>query len=193
MRELLLGQDDSVTCVWNACDPYTTRAVQGIEGDGQRTNCGRTNKDGIDFVKADQEGFERYLALYHTPQAYGGCKDCRFFLMCKGECPGTAIDGDWRNRTQDCRVWYTLYEQLEAQLTDQGKDVVTQYPARLELEGIFLDAWANGRYTNIASAIKQWERQTEQAANSSGTNGHGDYTDHGDIPHRDHTDYDHKN
>ena len=36
--------------------PYTTRAVQGVEGHGQRSNCGRTNKDGIDFVKADREG-----------------------------------------------------------------------------------------------------------------------------------------
>ena len=67
---MLLGQDQSTTCVWNACDPYTTRAVQGIEGHGQRSNCGRTNKDGIDFVKADREGFERYLALYPRP----GCR-----------------------------------------------------------------------------------------------------------------------
>ena len=84
------------------CDPYTTRAVQGVEGHGQRSNCGRTNKDGIDFVKADREGFERYLALYHAPQSAGGCQDCRFFLMCKGQCPGGAIDGDWRNRSSKC-------------------------------------------------------------------------------------------
>ena len=38
LRRMLMGQDQSTTCVWNACDPYTTRAVQGIEGDGQRTN-----------------------------------------------------------------------------------------------------------------------------------------------------------
>ena len=79
--------------------------MQGIEGTDQRSNCGRTNKDGIDFVKSDREGFERYLALYYTPQEYGGCKDCRFFLMCKGQCPGTAIDRDWRNRTEHCEVW----------------------------------------------------------------------------------------
>ena len=84
IRQMLMGQDQSTTCVWNACDPYTTRAVQGVEGHGQRSNCGRTNKDGIDFVKADREGFERNLALYHTPQAYGGCQGCRFFVMCKG-------------------------------------------------------------------------------------------------------------
>ena len=88
IRKMLLGEDQSTTCVWNACDPYTTRAVQGVEGHGQRSNCGRTNKDGIDFVKADREGFERYLALYHAPQDAGGCHGCRFFVMCKGQCPG---------------------------------------------------------------------------------------------------------
>src|SRR5262249_731207 len=52
LRDLLAGADDDTTCIWNACDPYTTRAVRGIEGNGQRSNCGRTNKDGIDFTKA---------------------------------------------------------------------------------------------------------------------------------------------
>src|SRR5207247_7363385 len=99
MKQLLRGRDNHTSCVWNACDPYTTRAVRGVEGTGQSSNCGRTNKDGIDFVKAPVEGFERYLALYHTPQEHGGCSGCRFFIMCKGQCPGTAIDGDWRNRT----------------------------------------------------------------------------------------------
>src|SRR5262249_31145643 len=41
MRRMLLGKDESTTCVWNACDPYTTRAVRGVEGNGQRSNCGR--------------------------------------------------------------------------------------------------------------------------------------------------------
>ena len=105
MRNLLLGTDDNTTCVWNACDPYTTRAVRGVEGFGQASNCGRTNKDGIDFVKSGTEGFERCLAPYNTPQEHGGCKDGRFFLQCKGQCPGTSIDGDWRNRTEHCDLW----------------------------------------------------------------------------------------
>lgn len=52
MRNLLRGRDHDASCVWHACDPYTTKAVQGIEGFGQRSNCGRTNKDGVDFVWA---------------------------------------------------------------------------------------------------------------------------------------------
>jgi uncharacterized protein len=72
MRALLLGRDASASCVWHACDPYTTRAVRGVEGSGQRSNCGRTQKDGVDFVKAEHSGYERYLALFHTPARAAG-------------------------------------------------------------------------------------------------------------------------
>lgn len=68
MRKLLAGDDEHATCVWRACDPYTTPAVRGVEGDGRRSNCGRTNKEGIDFVKAGDTGYERQIALYHTPR-----------------------------------------------------------------------------------------------------------------------------
>ena len=111
------------------CDPFTTRAVQGVEGHGQRSNCGRTNKDGIDFVKADREGFERYLALYHAPQEAGGCQDCRFFLMCKGQCPGGAINGDWRNRSSKCDLWMALFERFEAELIAEGRTPHVDQPA----------------------------------------------------------------
>lgn len=153
MRNLLLGQDNNTTCIWNACDPYTTRAVRGIEGNGQSSNCGRTNKDGIDFTKSSTEGFERYLALYYTPQEYGGCSGCRFFLMCKGQCPGTAIDGDWRNRTQDCEVWKGLYRHLEEETIEKGMIPISICSERKQLEKIFLDTWAAGRNTTIASAL----------------------------------------
>lgn len=155
MQNLLCGNDNQTSCVWNACDPYTTRAVRGIEGNGQRSNCGRTNKDGIDFVKSDVEGFERYLALYYTPQEYGGCNQCRFFLMCKGQCPGTAIDGDWRNRTEHCRVWMGLYQRLESEMIERGLIPISKDMRRPQLEKIFLTHWAEGRNLTIACAIEE--------------------------------------
>jgi uncharacterized protein len=157
MRNLLLGRDETVSCVWKACDPYTTRAVQGVEGSGQISNCGRTNKDGIDFVKADTEGFERYLVLYQTPQQDGGCKDCRFFLMCKGQCPGTAIDGDWRNRTEYCDVWKRLYEHLETSLSKEGLEPVSTRADRERLERFFIKSWRLGRNTSISQALRSVE------------------------------------
>jgi uncharacterized protein len=68
MEALLIGKDANVGCTWRACDPYTTEAVQGVEGNGQSSNCGRTNKEGIGFIKAKKPGYERYLALYRTPE-----------------------------------------------------------------------------------------------------------------------------
>jgi uncharacterized protein len=143
MRSLLMGRDKNVTCLWTACDPYTTASVRGVEGHGQRSNCGRVNKDGIDYVKADSPGFERYLVLYSTPWNFGGCSGCRFFLICKGQCPGTAIDGDWRNRTEHCEVWKQLLEFTEQELIASGKSPLTAQPAlRERLERLMIDSWS---------------------------------------------------
>jgi len=113
IKKLLTEENPSVMCVWNHCDPQTTAAVQGVSPDGVMSNCGRTNKDGVNWVKADTPGIERYQALYRTPQEHGGCRDCSYFAFCKGHCPGTAIDGDWRNRTVNCKLWYSLFQKME--------------------------------------------------------------------------------
>ncbi|TMP29008.1 radical SAM protein [Pseudoalteromonas rubra] len=149
VTKLLTGQDSKTSCVWRACDPYTTNAVRGVEGFGQSSNCGRTNKDGIDFVKSEQPGYERYIALFHTPQANGGCQGCRFFSMCKGQCPGTSINGDWRNRTEYCAVWFKIFEKLEQQLLDAGKDPLSLSSKRSEIEAFYLEAWANRQNPSI--------------------------------------------
>jgi uncharacterized protein len=172
MRRLLAGRDSSTTCVWNACDPYTTRAVQGIEGHGRRSNCGRTNKDGVDFVKADQPGFERYIALYHTPQQVGGCQGCRFFLVCKGQCPGTAIDGDWRNRTEHCALWTSLYVDLESALLQAGIVPISQRPDRRVIESAMLQHWLGGRNSALESIIEAIDKaataeSTKQCSSSA--------------------------
>ncbi len=182
MRRLLRGEDDSVTCIWGACDPYTTRAVRGVEGHGQRSNCGRTYKEGVEFLKADREGFERYLALYNTPQPDGGCQGCRFFLMCKGECPGTAIDRDWRNRSADCGVWMGLLGHLENELRAAGETPISISPRRPALEAVVIDAWSRGENLSIAGAGRRLEGAETMAA---GGQAHGD--GHGDE-HGDHTD-----
>ncbi len=142
MRSLLLGKDKNVTCLWTACDPFTTASVRGVEGQGQRSNCGRANKDGVDYVKTDSQGFERYLALYFAPQEFGGCAGCRFFLVCKGQCPGTAIGGDWRNRTEDCEIWKQLLEHCERELIASGDSPISSQPAlRQRLEELMVDSW----------------------------------------------------
>ncbi len=150
IERLLTGNDRNVSCVWRACDSYTTPAVRGVEGKGQRSNCGRTNKDGIDFVKSETKGFERYIALYHTPQQYGGCMGCRFFMMCKGQCPGTSIDGDWRNRTEHCDVWMKLFAHAENKLLQKGIEPLSLSRKRIALEHSYLEHWERGENPGIS-------------------------------------------
>lgn len=142
---LLTQEHPNVSCVWNHCDPSTTAAVQGISPSGVMSNCGRTNKDGIDWVKADSPGFERYLLLHQTPQEHGGCKGCTFFVFCKGQCPGTAIGGDWRNRTADCRLWYTLFQRIEADIVESGTlPLSMNCGVKGKIERKYLELWSGG-------------------------------------------------
>jgi len=154
IEALLLGEDDAATCVWMACDPLTTEAVRGVEGHGQRSNCGRTNKSGIDFVKAERPGYERYIALYQTPQVDGGCQGCRFFAMCKGQCPGTSLDGDWRNRTEHCSIWMRLFEAIERRLLSAGRSPLSLDPNLRYLEENLLNTWTAGKNRSLASLLR---------------------------------------
>lgn len=115
----------NTSCIWNACDALTTAAVHGIGPEGELVNCGRVNKEGIDWIKSSKPGRERYSVLYRTSQEHGGCKDCKYFFACKGNCPGTAIDGDWRNRTKDCSFWYRLIEYIEKDLVANGAKLIS--------------------------------------------------------------------
>jgi uncharacterized protein len=155
LEALLLGDDSRAKCVWTACDPYTTRAVEGIGGHGESIGCGRVVKDGVAFLRAEESGYERYLALYRTPQTAGGCEGCRFFLMCRGQCPGTAIDGDWRNKTEQCGTWMRVFEAIEADLVREGKQPLSCSPIREEVEHAVLRNWEQGRRATAAAMVRQ--------------------------------------
>jgi uncharacterized protein len=161
----LLGRDDGTSCVWRGCDPYTTEAVRGVEGNGQSSNCGRTNKDGVDFLKAEERGFERYLALYQTPQEEGGCRGCRFFLMCRGQCPGTAVGGDWRNRSELCGVWKRLFIRAEKALILRNEIPLSIHPVRHRLERQLVALWKRGR--NATTQRLSWSAPSEESPDDS--------------------------
>jgi len=161
MKGMLMGDERGTACVWQPCDPYTTLAVRGIEGNGQSTNCGRTNKDGIDFRKAEAPGFERVLALYQTPEEFDGCKGCRFFLMCKGQCPGTSDRGDWRNRSAHCEVWKALYAHFEERLRRQGLQPISSSPIRYMLERQIVEGWEQNRNTAMCTILEGLRQETQ--------------------------------
>ena len=200
IRALLGGDDQSATCIWNACDPYTTTAVQGVNGQGNSSNCGRTNKEGIQFAKAPAKGFERYMALYQTPQEHQGCQGCRFWSMCKGQCPGTGIDQDWRNRTDRCLVWMALFERIEQEMQSAGTASLSLAGHRVAVEQRLLTGWTAGQNWSLTGVVREVlgqnspRGQEKEGEHWDGRDYHGDHTDtgedrpHGDAPHGDHTD-----
>jgi uncharacterized protein len=187
-KDAVLGDDGSergvTTCTFNACDPLTTPAVHGVDGQGVRSNCGRVNKDGVPFPKSEGRGYERYIALYHTPQEYHGCQDCRFFFACKGQCPGEGVASDWRNKSEHCGLYYALFETVEQELLDEGVTPLSVSAERVVIEQRMLDAWAAGASISIARALRGG--YTPQVQQAHGDSPHGD-SPHGDS-HGDHTD-----
>jgi uncharacterized protein len=163
MRKALL-QESGSNCIWNFCVPQDTKAVQGVDGQGNRGNCGRTNKDGVGYIKADRANHARQLALFLTPQADGGCAECRFFVPCGGgNCPGEGIDGDMRNRTVHCETIKAMFTDLEQELFAEGKEPISMSLRRPGIE---------------ASLIARWTGQPAASGN----------VPHGDRQHGDHTD-----
>lgn len=153
MRSLLLASDQPQDCVWSACDAYTTAAVSGMDGQGRKNNCGNTDKEGINFQKPDQPGYERYLALYNVLDEHGGCKNCRFFLQCKGQCPGTAKDGDWRNKSENCKLFKGLFEEIEQEIVSEGLTPISLHPDRLSWETKLLNNLSQGMNPTLHSLI----------------------------------------
>jgi radical SAM protein with 4Fe4S-binding SPASM domain len=142
--------------------------VQGVEGNGQSSNCGRTNKEGIGFIKANKAGYERYVALYRTPESENGCAGCRFFLMCKGQCPGTSVGGDWRNRTEHCGEWKHLFRTIERRMISTGKIPLTIQPLRFELEERQVAAWERGENPSISRTLATWYKEHDSGGDSIG-------------------------
>jgi uncharacterized protein len=199
---LLRGHDQETMCVWHACDPWNTSAVQGLEGDGSPSHCTRTNKDGKGWLPANGAGVatthaignypgqrfhERQLSLYVTPQEYGGCKDCRWWLMCQGQCPGTGDTGDWRLRSSYCDLFKGLFTEGERRLIEAGEQPVSLWKNREQLEAAQYAYWSNGQEASMHNLIAEATGALPKWYNATG---HGDHSDsyraaHGDVPHGD--------
>lgn len=155
IQKLLLyhGKElEGISCIWNGCDPYTTPAVQGVKGDGSLGNCGRTNKTGVDYLKADIHGKERVQGLYLTPQTMGGCNGCRFFYACKGHCPGEGIGNDWRNRTEHCETIKAIFTEFEKRIEKIGRIPISkneELRKKLELE-VLGPEFNNNEHNDVA-------------------------------------------
>lgn len=154
MKKLLLGDDTYSNCTWNFCDYMNTQAVYGVDGDGSISNCGRTNKEGVKYHKAEDTGFLRYISLYNTPQELNGCKDCRFWSICSGNCPGESVDGDFRNKSIHCSTYKSLLGYYEQKLIEEGEQPITKSPILGQVELKILEHLARGQHVYLKTIYK---------------------------------------
>jgi uncharacterized protein len=186
VEDMLKAQDANATCTFLSCDPYTTHAVQGIDSQGNKANCGRGNKEGINWIKADVDGFERQMALYNTPQEHGGCQGCRFFIMCKSHCPGTGADMDWRNRTDTCMNWKVAFGIYEKLMVEKGETPLSLSPQLKTYEDILMYGYSRGVELRLEHIKRHLAGNFDIEKFIQGYLLHQKYGNQ--IPHADHTD-----
>lgn len=145
MKLMLYGKEAAQHCVFQSCDPLDTNSVYGVEGNGQVTNCGMVNKEGIDWTKSEDSNILfRDIVLYQTPEEYGGCKGCPWFIVCNGYCPGSSINSDWRNKTMYCSSLKKMFSYYDKKIESEGKVPFSKRPDRQEMEQLYLEKMLSG-------------------------------------------------
>lgn len=185
---------DNVTCHWHNCDPMNTAAVQSVEHDGTPSLCGRTFKSGTHWLPAEGTGYNaplighpgsrhhtRQLALYVTPQEYGGCQGCEFWAMCLGQCPGEGITAegtaDWRMRSSYCLTWKKLFAEGARRLRLVGKKPFCDWKDRPMIEAKMYELWVAGQDADFGRVVKEYVDYTSKGMVPVPGGYHGDHTD----------------
>ncbi len=166
----MLG-NKNVVCIFTECDVWHTTAEEPIDYLGNIGNClkGGGAVDGLQVLRADSISKERYEALIQIPQEYGGCKDCRYWCVCKAGCPGEGMNNDWRSKTRFCYGWKQLFTFTENYLKGIFPNV-----------NLVMDGAVNSQEA-VKNIMNGSSYQTCSRKQS--------YVDkHGDAPHGDHYD-----
>lgn len=189
-KDLLRGKTNKAMCVFHSCDAYSTTAVQGLGPDGSPACCTRAVKDGIDWLPGEGFGYSapwhvgdpfpstrahvRQLSLYNSPQEHGGCKGCRFFVLCTGHCPGgghefeTGREGDWRLRSTHCNILKRDFEAMEKKLKGLGEIPITLSPDLKHVEELMIQGWVTNQPITVDTAIRRINNA--KSSSSSSTN-----------------------
>jgi uncharacterized protein len=122
-----------------------TRSIRGRpghRGHGQRSNCGRTNKDGIDFVKPTV----RVRTLPRLCRATGSRWLSRLPVLpdVQGAVSSGSINGDWRNRSSKCDLWMALFS-LRGRAHRRRAARRCRSARRRALEAFALRQWTAGK------------------------------------------------
>jgi uncharacterized protein len=188
--KLLQADDANVVCTWHSCDPLNTVAVHGIENDGSPSHCSRTNKDGINWMPAEGSGknsefighkgnvyHERQLALYVTPQEYGGCQGCEYWLLCKGQCPGEGEQQDWRMRSHYCLTYKKLFAEAAKRLRAMGIQPISDWSYMPDIERRMYEMWAEGQSPEFGKLATEYKDFISKGMTKVRGGWHGDHSD----------------
>ena len=179
----LVGFPDA-TCVFCDCDPFATSAERPILEDGSIGNCLKsgTALDGIASLRTAKpsRAREEILKGIPYPTACGGCK---YWPLCRGACPGEAIDNDWRNKSRFCEGYLRLYRFIERRLTGLFPNLNTSaLPEGRELD--FANIWRslgpNGstwKYNRRRPPIGKESPEKRPEKKMVNVAGHGDSND----------------
>lgn len=180
--ELLMGYNNA-TCNFSKCDPYYTTAEVTVNENGEIGNCLKSGGavDGIQTLKSDAKTEERYNILRQIPEKYNGCKECKFWTICYGGCPGSGIDNDWRNRTRFCEGWKMIFNHAYCHIKGLFPNInllPDYFPANANKDlvlGSLQSTWRQDKKTNIQEEIKKELKKDKNCIN----------IEHGDRPHGD--------
>jgi len=152
--------------------------------------------DGIQALAAENYGNERYRMLLQVSQEENGCKDCRYWFMCYGGCPGTGIDNDWRNRAKKCEAWKQLFSHIEKKIRVLMPNINTlpmfypKVPSPLQVQASLGESgstWSRAKRKNLEELKQQCKDSCDVRDKAHGDKPYGDkpYGDkpHGDKPH----------
>lgn len=196
--DLLMGYTPDATCVFTQCDIWATGSERTIMADGSIGCClkGGAAFDGIQALAAEAFGDERYRMLRQVPQEEKGCKDCRYWFMCYGGCPGAGINQDWRNRTTVCEAWKQLFVHVEEKLKGLMPNINTlpvfypKFPSPLLVQASLGEAgstWSRGKRKDLEDLKQRCKDSCDVRNRAHGDKPYGDkpYGDkpHGDKPH----------
>jgi uncharacterized protein len=181
--DLTMGQTRA-TCNFVGCDPWHTISEQPISAAGYIGTCLKVSgsQDGIFSMNAERRTDERVSLLVRIPQAEGGCAGCRYWMACRGGCPGEGAGGDYRNRSRFCEAIKGMFGYVEQRLRAMFPILKTAFDFGVQgaahpLRSIERSAWQR-QYELPAEAVAEEAKKMLCASGGQ----HGD-SNHGDSPH----------
>jgi len=192
--DLLFGYLGNASCSFKKCDTFCTSGEMAINHIGHWTNClhGGTAVEGLQVLRGEFISHERYDLLAQLPQKYNGCKNCRFWHMCYGGCPGAGVQNDWRNRTRFCEGWKIFFKHVETKLKGLMPSLhttpefhpaipnpaMTQHAFRLA-RGSTWTQQVRHRIENIIKRAEKGQVEPGGHADQPHIDEHGDHLDYG--------------